>query len=203
MVGNEPLWWNASSVPRFVYMCTMKRPDTAVYPPGAHLRERVIDDHELVWLLHGQATLVCESPLVLSPGQLLLIPPGWTHAIDWAPRRTARHGYVHFEQSDVTSPLPAQVLVVPMSGADPLASLCAYLVRLGSTGPTARATLDFLVRLMLSAPEPDPVPVPVADHLKRAWARLPMTRAGTPGRPRSSTTRGWAGCTGWCTNAAG
>lgn len=159
----------------------MKRPATAVYPPRAHLQERVIDDHELVWLLHGQATLVCQEPLVLLPGQLLLIPPGWPHAIGWDPRRTTRHGYVHFEQSDVTSQLPNEVLVVPMTGADPLASLCAYLVRLGSTGPTALATLDFLVRLMLTAPEPDPVPAPIAaaaDHLRRVWARLPMTRVG-------------------------
>lgn len=159
----------------------MDRPATAVYPPGAHLPRRVIDDHELVWLLHGQATLVCSSPVVLSPGQLLLIPPGWPHAIDWAPRQPARHGYVHFRQSDVTSQLPATMLVVPMSGADPLASLCAYLVRLGSTGPTALATLDYLVRLMLTAPEPSPVPPPVAaavDHLKRSWSRLPMTRIG-------------------------
>lgn len=157
----------------------MDRPSAAVYPPGAHLPRRVIDDHELVWMLHGQATLVCSSPVVLSPGQLLLIPPGLPHAIDWDPRRTARHGYVHFGQSDVRSPLPSSVLVVPMSGADPLASLCAYLVRLGSTGPTALATLDYLVRLMLTAPEPSPVPAPLSlaiDRLKRSWSRLPMTR---------------------------
>lgn len=157
----------------------MDRPATAVYPPGAHLPSRMIDDHELVWLLHGEATLVCASPVVLSPGQLLLIPPGLPHAIDWDPRRTTRHGYVHFGQSDVTTPLPSDVLVVPL--VDPIASLCAYLVRLGSTGPTALATLDFLVRLMLTAPVPDPVPAPIASavaHLRRSWSRLPMTRIG-------------------------
>jgi AraC-like DNA-binding protein len=157
----------------------MHRPATAVYPPGAHLPERVIDTHELVWLLHGQATLVCASPVVLTPGQLLLIPPDLPHAIDWDPRRTTRHGYVHFRQSDVSSPLPSTVLVVPM--ADPLASLCAFLVRLGTTGPTEQATLDFIVRLMLTAPAPDPVPPPVAaavTHLRRSWSRLPMTRIG-------------------------
>jgi AraC family transcriptional regulator len=159
----------------------MQRPATAVYPPGAHLLERVIDDYELVWLLHGQATLVCSSPMVLSPGQLLLIPPGLPHAIDWDPRRTARHGYVHFEQSDVTTPLPGDVLMVPMSGADPLASLCAYLVHLGSTGPTALATLDYLLTLMLTAPAPPPVPAPIAaavEHLRRSWSRLPISRVG-------------------------
>lgn len=159
----------------------MHRPSTAVYPARAHLPRRVIDEHELVWMLQGQATLVCDTPATISPGHLLLIPPGLPHAIDWDPRRTARHGYVHFEQSDVTSPLPAEVLVVPMSGADPLASLCAYLVRLSETGPTAVATLDYLVRLMLTAPEPDPVPAPIAaaaEHLRQAWAQLPMTRVG-------------------------
>lgn len=157
----------------------MHRPATAVYPPGAHLPERVIDTHELVWLLHGQAMLVCASPVVLTPGQLLLIPPDLPHAIDWDPRRTTRHGYVHFRQSDVTSRLPMTVHVVPM--ADPVASLCAYLVRLGTTGATAKATLDFLVRLMLTAPAPDPVPPAVAvavTHLRRTWSRLPMTRIG-------------------------
>jgi AraC-like DNA-binding protein len=157
----------------------MHRPATAIYPPGAHLPERVISEHELVWLLHGQATLVCATPVALSPGQLLLIPPGMPHAIDWDPRRNTRHGYVHFGQSDVSSPLPDEVRVVPI--VEPLASLCAYLVRLGSTGPTAQATLDFLVRLMLTAPEPEPVPPPIAaaaEHLRVAWSRLPMTRIG-------------------------
>lgn len=157
----------------------MHRPSTAVYPPGAHLPERVIDDHELVWLLHGQATLVCATPVMLTPGQLLLIPPGLPHAIDWDPRRTARHGYVHFRQSDVTTPLPSSVLVVPL--VDPLASLCAYLVRLGSTEPMAAATLDFMVRLMLTAPALDPVPPPITaatEHLRKSWARLPMARIG-------------------------
>lgn len=159
----------------------MHRPNTAVYPPGAHLRERVIADHELVWLLRGAATLRCATPVDLVPGQLLLIPPGLPHAIDWDRRRTTRHGYVHFEQKDVTSPLPGEVLVVPMTGADPLASLCAYLVRLGAPTPTALATLDYLVRLMLTAPEPDPVPAPIAAavaYLRRAWARFPMSRVG-------------------------
>jgi len=129
--------------------------------------------------MFGQATLRCETPVDLSPGQLLLIPPGLPHAIDWDRRRTTRHGYVHFEQKDVTSRLPTEVRVVPM--ADPIASLCAYLVRLGAPTPTALATLDYLVRLMLTAPEPAPVPPPIAAavaHLKRAWARLPMSRVG-------------------------
>ena len=158
----------------------MERPAaTAVYPPGARLPRRVIDDHELLWLLHGHATLMTDTPLPFAPGQLLLIPPGVPHHIDWDPRRTTRHGYVHFGPDDVHSALPDTVLLVPMSGADPLASLCSYLVRLASTDATALATLDYLVRLALTAPAPAPVPAPVAsaiDHLRREWSRLPMRR---------------------------
>src|SRR5262245_2045631 len=53
----EPVVVECFHRPSICLFVHMHRPATAVYPPGAHLPERVIDTHELVWLLHGQATL--------------------------------------------------------------------------------------------------------------------------------------------------
>jgi AraC family transcriptional regulator len=58
---------------------------------------RVIDDSEFVWMLRGQALFVTEGEeRPLSPGHLLLVPPGVRHSFVWDRRRASRHGYVHF-----------------------------------------------------------------------------------------------------------
>jgi AraC family transcriptional regulator len=58
------------------------------------------DDYEFVWMLHGQATFVtADEPVPLTPGVLLLIPPGFRHGLAWDADRPSRHGYVHSDPS--------------------------------------------------------------------------------------------------------
>jgi quercetin dioxygenase-like cupin family protein len=55
----------------------MQGPSVADYPRGARMGPRVIDDCEFVWMLRGQALFVTEGEeWPLSPGHLLLVPPG-------------------------------------------------------------------------------------------------------------------------------
>jgi AraC family transcriptional regulator len=109
-------------------------PPVADYPPAARLPWRVLDDDEFVWMLAGQARLTLEDgDLALSPGHLMLVPPGVLHGFVWDTARPSRHGYVHFEPERALPSSPEQVLVRPMTPDDPLAGLCAYLVWLAGT----------------------------------------------------------------------
>lgn len=57
-------------------------PSVADYPQGARMAPRVIDDFEFVWMLRGQARFVAgDEELMLSPGYLLLVPPGVRHSL--------------------------------------------------------------------------------------------------------------------------
>jgi AraC-like DNA-binding protein len=169
----------------------MKGPSVADYPQGARMRPRVIDDFEFVWMRRGHALFVTkdeESPL--SPGHLLLVPPGLRHTFIWDPRRASRHGYAHFPAGHLER-RDALPLRRRMTGHDPLAGLCAYLVWLGREQPDrwkdqVRETLRFLVALFGSAhlPEDDAgasLPAPllaVVDHLRQEWSRMPLRRIG-------------------------
>ncbi len=156
----------------------------ADYPPGARLDTRVIDDFELVWMLRGQATLITDdSESTLTPGLLLLLPPGVRHGFAWDERRPCRHGYVHFRQEDAGIKLPKQISVHRMTGHDPLAGLCAHLLWLGAEAQPIRPTLKFLLTLLTSGPLPIPTRTAFADptgavvaHLRETWVNLPLRR---------------------------
>lgn len=175
------------------------RPAIAEYPPGARLPPRVIHDFEFVWLLSGQARFHCAPrplDLVLTPGRLLLVPPGLRHRFDWDPIRPTRHGYVHFDPADPAlgtkldrEPAP-RVRLVPMTGQDPLSGLCAHLIWLGAEAhddreePAAR-TLAFMIELIVSEALPGLRPPPgelsplvraAIDYLHRQWSRPPLRR---------------------------
>ena len=70
-------------------------PGVGEFPPGARMPPRVLSDFELVWMVAGTARLVAEPPLELRPGDLVLLPAGHAHAIEWDDVRPTRHGYVH------------------------------------------------------------------------------------------------------------
>jgi AraC-like DNA-binding protein len=168
----------------------MVRAAIADYPAGARMPPRVIDDFEFVWMLQGQARLIDGTgALLLSPGQLLLVPPGVRHSFEWDQARATRHGYVHFRPERETGLPLAQVRLRTMTSHDPLAGLCAYLLWLGqgeddSWERHATQTLRFLLTMFVSAPLPhDDDPPALAgpllaaiDHMRRQWSQMPLRR---------------------------
>ena len=170
----------------------MERPAIADYPPGARLPERVIDDHEFVWMLRGQARVTsADGEMPLSPGQLLLVPPGIRHGFAWDQTHASRHGYVHFQPRDEEAGDGGALRVRPMTADDPLAALCAYVLWLGLAEghewrEPAQDALDFMVRLFRQGPLPHPQPPTVLapalaaglHHLQRTWAHMPLRRVG-------------------------
>ena len=167
------------------------RPAVADYPAGAHLPPRVIDDFEFVWMLRGRARFAAGRELALAPGQLLLVPPGLRHSFRWDPTGPSRHGYVHFGPHGLRPAPPARVRLLRMTGADPLAGLCDYLLWLGAGEHDgwrrrARRALEFMVLLVGSGPLPDTEPPPAlvpalrpaVAHLRREWSGLPLRRIG-------------------------
>lgn len=168
----------------------MERPAVADYPRAARMPPRVIDDFEFVWMLRGQArVLSVDEKLQLSPGQLVLVPPGVRHSFQWDDRCASRHGYVHFHPEPVLGRAPTRVQVRRMTEHDPLAGLCAYLLWLGHERVDgwehlARQTLQFLLALFTSGPLPGDaattvLPAPllaVIDHLHREWSQMPLRR---------------------------
>jgi AraC-like DNA-binding protein len=178
------------------------RPAVADYPPGAQTPTRVIDDHELVWMLRGRARLMtADDEVSLAPGQLLLLPPGVAHSLSWDPVHPSRHGYLHFAAGD----LPRDVQLRSMTPRDPLAGLCAYLLWLGRREqddwrPGVCATLRFLLDVFVSGPLPEPEPLPelpiplaaAVDHLRLVWSPHPLRRIGVEELARAAlVSRGY------------
>jgi AraC-like DNA-binding protein len=173
-----------------VWIAVIGRPAIADYPAGAVLPTRVIDDLELVWMVQGRARLrTGAGDRPLGPSELALIPPGAAHGFAWDDSRPSRHGYVHFDPVVLPGPPPAAPLVVPMSDHDPLAGAAAYLLWLGHDEPAGwhgrvADTVRFVLDLMLAGPlpptdtpdEPPPAVAAAVDHLRRAWAQMPLGR---------------------------
>jgi AraC family transcriptional regulator len=156
----------------------------ADYPPGARLDTRTIDDFELVWMLRGQATLITdEAETALTPGMLVLLPPGVRHGFVWDQRRPCRHGYLHFRLEDVRIRLPREIRVHRMTGHDPLAGLCAHLLWLSTEAKPIGHTLRFLLALLIAGSLPTQAkpafagPLQTAiTHLREIWANMPLRR---------------------------
>ncbi len=67
------------------------------YRPGESLGPRQLSDYELVYIIEGQVTYICngqrhEAP----PGTLILARPGFREHYIWDPKRPTRHAYLHF-----------------------------------------------------------------------------------------------------------
>jgi AraC-like DNA-binding protein len=167
------------------------RPAVADYPPGAGLPPRVIADFEFVWMLRGRATFVVDAERLLTPGELLLVPPGVRHSFRWDQEQASRHGYVHFGYEDVGLAVVPDVRLTRMSGADPLAGLCAYLLWLGESNLadwqiSVRRTLEFMLTLVADGPLPSEEVAPevsgplraAVSYLQQEWSHLPLRRIG-------------------------
>ena len=169
----------------------MDRPAVADYPAGSGLQPRVIEDFEFVWMLRGRATFIVSDERPLSPGELLLVPPGVRHSFRWDSDHASRHGYVHFGYVDVHAAVAPEVRVTRMCSADPPAGLCAYLLWLGRSNlsdwqTAARSTLEFMLSLLENGPLPSdevrsevrgPVAAAVA-YLQHEWSYLPLRGVG-------------------------
>jgi AraC-like DNA-binding protein len=170
----------------------MQRPAIADYPPAAQTPLRVIDDFEFVWMLRGRARFTADNDeLLLSPGQLLLVPPGVRHGFVWDQKRASRHGYVHFEPAHPERWPTARVRLHRMTGDDPLAGLCAYLLWLSRSEhdgwrDQVDQTLEFMLALVVSGPLPHTeVPRALAPplsaaigYLREEWSGTPLRRIG-------------------------
>jgi len=140
------------------------RPTVATYPAGAALDERVLDVHELVWVMRGQALVraaggidgvpaagagMGEAPSVLlGPGDVLLLPPGVPHSFVWGPgqptaagpdrrRPGGGQGCVHgyVHVGGGRIETADRPAVAVRPGGDVLAELCRHLLRLGALEP--------------------------------------------------------------------
>ncbi|GLZ35884.1 hypothetical protein Lesp02_80710 [Lentzea sp. NBRC 105346] len=152
---------------------------------------RVIDDYEFVWMLRGRASLVTRAEtFFLTPGELLLIPPGFEHGFDWDPVHPSRHGYVHFGPSFVGSPVDGPRFM-RMTGDNPVGGLCAYLL----AGFAVDETLRYLVSVVLADPVEEPVTGTlraVVLFLRAVWADLPLPRISVHDlASAASVTRGY------------
>lgn len=168
----------------------MLGPAVADYPTAARMAARVIDDCEFVWMLRGWARFTTEQEQIsLSPGQLLLVPPGLRHSFAWDDERPSRHAYVHFQPREVGGAPVTQATLRRMTDRDPLGQLCAYLLWLGQERPDGwPGRADEVLRLLLALVTVGPLPAddggarlpdslrPAIDHLRRAWSRMPLRR---------------------------
>jgi AraC-like DNA-binding protein len=119
------------------------------------------------------------------------VSPGVRHSFVWDQRRASRHGYVHFHPELVDGRGPVPVRLRRMTGHDPLAGLCNYLIWLGREQPDSwenqvKQTLRFLLPLFASGSFPGndvrsilPAPLSaVINHLRREWSHKPLRRVG-------------------------
>ena len=149
---------------------------------------RVIEDYELVWMLRGRAQLILDNESVtLGRQELLLLPPGVQHAIDWDAHRPSSHGYVHFGPEHFGTEAPKVLQARAMTADDPLQGFCTYLLWLGRRDDweqPASAILELLLRLLGDGPLPDndrsaPLAVSLGhalEHLREEWAEPPLRR---------------------------
>jgi AraC-like DNA-binding protein len=120
----------------------------------------------------------------LTPGDLLLVPPGLRHAIRWDEQRTSRHGYVHFSLG--RRHRQATPILYRAGDRDPVGGLLRYLLWLGGGTadwePRTAQVVDLLVTLMSSGPLPGQTTVQhpgleaALGFVSEQWAQMPLRR---------------------------
>lgn len=163
------------------------RPVVDVYPPGTATGPRTLTGFEFGWLLSGSG-IWYRTPerVALTPGVLLLIPPGPPDQFRWDARRAVRCGRVRFQLSG-TPDTSAWPRAHSTGRDDPLRGLTRYLLWLGSREPPGwqdrvADVLGLMLSVFVSGPLPDTTPEPdlpraldpILDHVRAAWAAGPL-----------------------------
>lgn len=79
----------------------------ANYPAGTGFGPRLLQDHELVWILSGNTTWETDNQMISAPaGTILLGRPGMRDRFAWDPQLPTRHGFVHFSILSGANRLP-------------------------------------------------------------------------------------------------
>ena len=162
---------------------------SAVYPPGAEIRSRVLTEFQFVWIMRGSASWwFAGESMELRPGQLLLVPPGQEDRWRWDRRQPTTHGYAYFRLPDESEapgdePWP---LLHTSSTDDPLPPTLRYLLTLDMTAEPDRAVAGEVVQFVLTlflrgVPGPQESGLPagvdaVVDHVHRAWTPSGVAR---------------------------
>lgn len=77
---------------------------SAIYPAGASLGPRVLEDFELVWIVAGRVTYTRDGQeLEAPPGTVLLTRPGFRETWHWDPDRPSRHAFLHLAATELPS----------------------------------------------------------------------------------------------------
>ncbi|GAA3732083.1 hypothetical protein GCM10022239_05780 [Leifsonia bigeumensis] len=144
----------------------------ADYLPAETYGPRVLHDYEFVWLLSGSAQWRVEERAAagggptrhehdLRPGMLALARAGTTDSYRWDSRRASSHAFVHFEVESrgLLGPESDWPLIQTMTGNEPLAGLCSYLLNLANDDSReARLRSEEIVTLLLDIFVRGPLP---------------------------------------------
>jgi len=165
------------------------RVNVAHYPPGVTWGPRLLEDHELVWILSGSTTWTVQSPgddvreVVLTPGMIAVSRPGVRESYAWDPHHHSSHAWVRFDLAAPEPLGPSSTWPLVRKGRDHpvLAGLCGYLVTLADDESSqaqerSAEVLELLVDLFVLGPFPpqglalaSPVVAAALDYVRGRW----------------------------------
>jgi AraC-like DNA-binding protein len=131
----------------------------AVYPPGAILSTRCINDFEFIWIIEGSCTAYYDDqPIQAPPGTVLLRRPGMKDRYDWAPEHRTIHAYFHFDLELPATGWPrfaSWPLAHTLQTDDVLRPLFRYVLHVNPQPEPIRSTLvrptvDLMLRSFVS-----------------------------------------------------
>jgi AraC family transcriptional regulator len=163
------------------------------YPAGSSFGPVHMDDFEFVWVISGEATCTIVTSAGelrsehLTPGVLLLVPPGTVQTYSWSPRGPTVHGFVHFRLTESAAEgAGAWPWVRAMEPGGTSAALCHEIVRLAPSAGAAlsagdvrtlEAACTLLLRLFVSGAPPN-LPHPAHLVALERWIASQWRSAG-------------------------
>jgi AraC family transcriptional regulator len=152
-----------------------------------------LDDFEFVWVVSGEATCTIVTSAGesrsehLTPGLLLLVPPGTVQTYSWSRHVPTVHGYVHFRLADsATERAHTWPMVRSVEPGSTPAALCHEILRLAPSAGAALSSEDvrtmeaactLLLRLFVAGAPPEQAHPPHLGALER-WISSQWRSAG-------------------------